>query len=484
MIGNLPSDPRPWPERREAGLANTTMRQTLGLVTRRFSVGKRRVFAEDPEQEAARRLGVEAKRQAIANLDSVLDQFASAVRSHGGTIVMAGTAQEAVEAVRSIAATHQVKVVVKSKSMLTEEIQLNRGLEAAGLTVLETDLGEYIIQRAHETPSHILAPAAHKNRQQIRELFEDDAKTAGLAPPVSDAASTLTQYARERLRREFLQADMGVTGGNFGVAETGTVVLVTNEGNADLVTTLPRVLVTVMGVEKLVARWEDLTLLIQQPAMNGIGQRLSAYTTLMSGPAASVAEGPAAWYVVLVDNGRQRLRHTVYEDVLSCIRCGACLNVCPVFRQVGGHAYGSVYSGPIGVVETPLLTNFGVGAELPSVACTMCHACKEACPMEIDLPGHIIRLRQEKVRRHLNAASLTASYHWWSRIWATPSGYRRSVRWARRLQGLYQRQGRLVRAPGIARGWFQTRDMPPVARETFLEWWQRQRGGSDRERRS
>ncbi|MCY0878790.1 MAG: LUD domain-containing protein [Firmicutes bacterium] len=478
MIGKLPSDARPWPERRDAGLANATMRETLGLVTRRFSTGKRRVFLEDPAQDQARRAGVQAKRAAIADLDRLIAQFSSAVEAHGGVVRRAATAEEAVEAVKAIARQHQVQVVVKSKSMLTEEIQLNHGLEAAGIRVLETDLGEYIIQRAHETPSHILAPAAHKNRAQIRSLFETDAAEAGLRPPPSDAAETLTQYARERLRREFLEAGMGVTGANFGVAETGTVVLVTNEGNADLVASLPRVLVTVMGIEKLVARWEDLTLLIQQPAMNGIGQRLSAYTTLISGPAASAAEGPAAWYVVLVDNGRSRLRQTVFEDVLSCIRCGACLNVCPVFRQVGGHAYGSVYSGPIGVVETPLLTDFQVGAELPSVACTMCHACQEACPMDIRLAEHIVRLRQEKVRRRLNPPSLTASYHWWSRLWSTPEGYRRSLRLARAVQGLYRRQGRLVNAPGLARGWFQTRDMPPVAKETFLEWWARHRGGA------
>lgn len=478
MAGQLPTDMRPWAERRDGALHDRTMRETIHGVTRRFQLGQQRVFAGYPEGEAARQRAVIDKRAAIRDIEALLAAFRSAVASHGGRTHDAPTRSDALEMVKTIAREAGVKTIVKSKSMVTEELELDQGLAAAGFRVIETDLGEYIIQRAGETPSHILAPAAHKNRYQIDALFEADAQAAHIEPPSGDDAVALTRYARRRLRDEFLSADMGITGGNFLVAETGTVVLITNEGNADLVVSLPRVLVSVVGVEKVVKDWDALGDIIQQPAMNGIGQRLSSYTTFISGPGVSSAEGPQEWHVILVDNGRMALRGTPYEDVLSCIRCGACLNACPVFRQVGGHAYGSVYSGPIGIVATPLLTDFTVHPELPSVACTLCHACADVCPMDIDLPGHIVKLRREKVRRHVDSASVRATYRWWGRFWGTSEGYRRSVRMARWGQRLYVRQGLLRSAPGLAQGWFRTRNMPPVAPETFHEWWMRTRGES------
>lgn len=478
MAGILPADPTPWPTRRDVGLSDVTMRRTIGIVTKRFSMGQHEVFRGYPEGTQARQAAVTVKRQAIRDLENLWPRFRKNVEAHGGQTYFARDALEAVAIVANIVQSHHVQRVIKTKSMLTEELQLNRALQDRGVSVVETDLGEYIIQRAQETPSHILAPAAHKNRDQIATLFRDDAGDRGIAPPQSNDAQSLTLYARQRLREEFLQADMGITGGNFAVAETGTVVLITNEGNADMVTTLPQILVSVVGIEKIVDTWENLGVLIQQPAMNGIGQRLSSYTTFVSGPRQeSMVEGPAEWHVVIVDNGRHLLRDTEFEDVLSCIRCGACLNVCPVFRQVGGHAYGSVYSGPIGIVETPLLTDWSILPELPTVACTVCHACGEACPMEIDLPHHIIQLRQEKVRRRFVAASVTRSYRWWAQLWSTAGGYRRSLRWARWGQRLYQRQGTLRSAPGIARGWFMSRNMPPVAAQTFHEWWGKHRTG-------
>lgn len=479
MTGKLPTDSRPWAERRDRGLHDQTMRTTLHGVTRRFQLGQEQVFMGYPQAEADRQQAVRDKRAAIQDLDHLVDTFRAAVAAHGGEVRVAATRDDALHHVLAIARDAQVHTVVKSKSMMTEELQLNRTLASAGLQVLETDLGEYIIQRAGETPSHILAPAAHKSRHEIEELFVADASEIRIAPPATDDAAGLTAYARRRLREEFLSADMGVTGGNFWVAETGTVVLITNEGNADLVVSLPRVLVSIVGVEKVVKDWASLSAIIQQPAMNGIGQRLSSYTTFVSGPGESPAEGPQQWHVILVDNGRQNLRGTPFEDVLSCIRCGACLNACPVFRQVGGHAYGSVYSGPIGVVETPLLTQWASGAELPSVACTLCHACGQVCPMDIDLPGHIVRLRREKVRRRLDNGWRGVQYRIWGRLWAGSAGYRRSIRWARSGQVLYVRQGVLRGAPGLPHGWFATRDMPPVAAETFHEWWHRTRGGSE-----
>lgn len=476
MGGQLPADKMPWPVRRDRALADGTMRHTIGVVTRRFTQAKRDAYAQYPPGEEARRHALSAKREVIRRLPELLTEARQALERNGAVTYVATTADEAVERVTAILRQHQVKTVIKSKSMLTEELELNDRLREAGLKVRETDLGEFIIQLAGEKPSHILAPAAHKNRAQIRQLFDEDARREGISPPVSEDTADLTAYARERLRQEFLQADAGITGGNFLVAETGTVVLITNEGNADMVTTLPRILISVVGVEKLLPRWEDFQAAVSQPALSGVGRRLSSYTTLIQGPRRpGQNEGPEAWYVVLVDNGRLSLRGTPYQDALACIRCGACLNACPVFRQLGGHAYGSVYPGPIGVVETPALSQWATGSELPSVACTLCHACGDICPMGIDLPRMIISLRTEKVNRGGVPRTQAASYRLWAQWWASPAGYRRSVRLARVGQKFYRRRGRLVGAPGFAGGWFQTRTMPTVAAETFHEWWQRTR---------
>ncbi|WP_053960290.1 lactate utilization protein B [Sulfobacillus thermosulfidooxidans] len=474
MAGELPYDVRPWAERRDQALNDQIMRKTIGRVTRRFSAAKREAYRKNPDIEASRERATWHKRKAIHELPELIDILRQRIEDHGGNTYLAATAREAVEKVVKIAQEEHVSLVIKSKSMVTEEIALNPALEAAGITVRETDLGEYIIQLAHEKPSHILAPAAHRNRQQIDALFQEDARMHHIRPPVSDGIADLTHYARERLRQEFLQAEMGVTGGNFLVAETGTLVIITNEGNADMVTSLPRVLVSIVGVEKIVEDWASLIDLIQQPAMSGIGRHLSSYTTMVHGPKQQgMADGPEKWYVILVDNGRMALRDTPFEEVLTCIRCGACLNVCPVFRQVGGHAYGSVYPGPIGIVETPLLTDLTILPELPSSLCTLCHACEEACPMEINLPKHIVTLRQIKVKRQMNKGIQDWTMRTWARFWMTPKGYHRSIRIARLGQKWYQKPGQasLHNAPGIFGGWFETRDMPPVAAETFHEWW-------------
>ncbi len=473
-------DRRPWPERRNAALANMTLRETLGITTRRFHVNRQKVYEGFPEGEAARQRAVADKRAAIRHSEELIEVFSHAVRNNGGEVHRAGRAEDAVAIVTDIARSANVRLVVKTKSMTTEEIELNKGLMQVGIQVLETDLGEYIIQRANEPPSHILAPAAHKNRQDVLQLFRRDADESHEQEPGGDDAQELTRYARRRLRKEFLRADMGVTGGNFLVAETGTLVLITNEGNADLVTTLPPLLVSVVGIEKVITDWNALGNIIQQPAMNGVGQRLSSYTTFITGPTgAQSSEGPRSWHVVLLDNGRSAIRNTPYEDVLSCIRCGACLNACPVFRQIGGAAYGTVYSGPIGIVEVPLLTNFSVLSELPSVGCTVCHACAEVCPMDIQLPAHILSLRHEKVRRSMVPAATRQTYRLWAKLWSTPGGYRNSIRLARWGQRFYVRKGLLRSAPGLMGGWFESRNMPPVAHETFHEWWQRHRIGGD-----
>jgi L-lactate dehydrogenase complex protein LldF len=483
MAVYLPKDGRAWATRRDRALANPVLRRNLAEVTRRLATARVTAYREYPRAEALRVQARSRKRETIRHLDTHLAALEAALTQRGAQVVRAAGADAVAAYVLQVAARRGGRRVVKSKSMVTEELDLNARLEAHGLAVRETDLGEYIIQLAGERPSHILIPAAHRNRAEIRTLFAREAEAGDGPPPASDAVGDLAGFARARLREEFLRADIGITGANFLVAETGTVVLVTNEGNADMVSSLPPVHIVVAGIEKVVATWEDLAAIIQQPAMSGIGQRLSAYTTLISGPREpGQVEGPEELHVILVDNGRRGLLGTAYEDVLSCIRCGACYNVCPVYRQVGGHAYGTVYGGPIGAVETPLLAGLRFMPELPQALCTLCNACVEACPMDIDLPHHFITLRRTEVDAHIESWGKRFTYTVWGRLWATPAGYRRLVRWARRTQAPMMRSGRLTRAPGLLGGWFKTRDMPPVAAETFHEWWARREASVEAER--
>ena len=474
MAGRLVRDPAPWRERRDRALGSPVLRANIGSVTRRLAGARQRAYADYPAGQALRVAGRDARRRAVAGLEPLLGQLRDRLAENGAHVIFAAGPSEVSDYIVSLAARRGAKRVVKSKSMLTEELDLNRRLASAGLAVRETDLGEYIIQLLDERPSHILAPAAHRNRGEIHAVFQEAARREGVAGPSSDGVGPLTAFARERLRQDFLAADIGITGANFLVAETGTVVLVTNEGNADMVVSLPPVHVVVAGIDKVLAAWEDLAAVIQQPALSGVGQRLSAYTTLVSGPRApGAAEGPEELHVLLVDNGRRQLLGGPYADVLTCIRCGACYNVCPVYRQVGGHAYGSTYAGPIGAVETPLLAGLDFLPELPQSLCTLCSACEEACPMDIALPHHLITLRRRQVEEGREPTATRLTYRAWGRLWSSLRQYRRFVSWARRGQRFLMHQDRLVRAPGLWAGWFETRDMPPIAAETFHEWWAR-----------
>ncbi|AUW93872.1 lactate utilization protein B/C [Sulfobacillus thermotolerans] len=460
----LPHDPRPWPARRDEALHDPVLQATLRRVTHRLNTARIQAYQNYPAGAEARERAKHRKREAVREWEPLLAQAEQQITAHGGQVFRAATPGDVGAYIKKVAQEHGVQRIIKSKSMATEEVQLNAQLEATGFAVRETDLGEYIIQLAHEKPSHILAPAAHKNRQQIQALFRET--VADAHDVVSDDIPGLTQFARQKLRQDFLSADMGITGGNFLVAETGTVVVITNEGNADMVTTLPRILISLVGLEKIVQDWDALIDIIQQPALSGVGQRLSSYTTMISGPRGPESwEGPDEWHVVLLDNGRQAIHDGPYQDVLACIRCGACLNVCPVFQQVGGHGYGSVYSGPIGTVISPLIGGMQTFGELPRYLCTVCYACQEACPMDIPLPEQIIGLRSQAVAEDREPAAVRTQYRLWGQAWSTVHGYRRSVQAARIAQRL------ALRHVGLAAGWLKTRKMPPVAARTFLEGW-------------
>lgn len=415
--------------------------------------------------EAWRERARAIRAHTVEHLDYYLQQLADRVRQNGGFVHFCRDAAEAVEVVGAIARHYGVKRAVKSKSMVTEEIHLNAALEADGVEVVETDLGEYIVQVAEETPSHIIMPAVHKTRQQIAELFSVQ---AGESIP-SDTPS-LNNYARKVLRQKFMAADMGITGCNFAIAETGSVTLFTNEGNARMVTSLPRVHVALMGMERVLPTLADLEVFMNLLPRSASGQRLTSYLSILGGPrAADESDGPEAFHLVVLDNRRSvPLGDPDFREILHCIRCGACLNVCPVYRNIGGHAYGSVYPGPVGAVLTPLLREDEDAQHLP-YASSLCGACYEACPVKIPLHDMLVKLRARNVRRGLTPRSERAAFRAYRRMFAKPARFRRSLKVVRRVQGVVARDGYIdAKLPGIS-GWTQSRSIPAVAKRSFRD---------------
>ena len=428
-----------------------------GFHQRRLSAA-----GDTPNWESERTRGKAIKDHTIANLDYYLDKLADNVESHGGNVYFAADVHEANEYVRSVARRNDAKTVIKSKSMVSEEMGLNHVLEADGLEVVETDLGEYIIQLAHEPPYHIIAPAVHKTREQVADLLSDDGEDLS-----GEDAESLTRRAREQLRSVFRRADMSITGVNFAVAETGSIVLVTNEGNGRMATTVPRVHVAVMGMEKVIPSVADLGTMLRILIRSATGQRISAYVTMVNGPRLQEdADGPEEFHLVIVNNGRDRLlRDESMRESLNCIRCGACMNACPVYRKVGGHAYGWVYPGPIGAVVSPVLTGLKDGVDLPN-ASTLCGACHEACPVKINIPRMLLELRAKAVEGDFDTGGSTAGARekltW--KVWRWGMSGRRRYGALSRIGRVallpLSRRGWLKRAPGPLSGWTASRDFP------------------------
>src|SRR3989449_3143634 len=381
-------------------------------------------------------------------------------------VVVPSTPAEARAVILEIGRRAGARMAVKSKSMATEEIHLNEALEEAGIVPVETDLGEYIIQLAHERPSHIIAPAIHKTKGQIADLFGKELKRTVPADP-----EALTRIARVELREKFLQADLGITGANFAVAETGTVVLVTNEGNGRMATSLPRVHVAVMGVEKVIPSMTDLAVFLAILAKSATGQKLSVYTTLVQGPRRpGELEGPDEFHLVLLDNGRIAQIAGPLRESLYCLRCGACLNVCPVYRQIGGHAYGYTYPGPIGILLTAMLNGPASVKDLAH-ASSLCGACADACPVRIDIPKMLIELRRQVDEERIAPWPERVVFKAFARILAHPVLYRLGARIGRTLQRPFVRDDRIRALPSFFGQWTRTRDLPPVAARTFQERW-------------
>jgi len=460
---------------------------------RHFNDARDRVAAEFPIMEELRDRARVIRLHSLRHLDRLLGQFADQVTALGGTVHFAADADEANRIVAEILQQSDSRLVVKSKSMVSEEIELNEHLESRGVEVVETDLGEYIIQLAEETPSHLVAPALHKSKEDVAELF-----TEKLGIPYDDDIHHMAATARTVLRDKFMEADLGISGANFVVAETGTLVIFTNEGNGRLCTSAPRIHIGITGMEKVIPSMQDLSVFIRLLPRSATGQRITSYLSMITGPRRSDDEdGPEEFHLILVDNGRSKmLADPALREALYCIRCGACLNICPVYQRVGGHAYGWVYPGPIGAVVSPMLIGLPQAKELPQ-ASSLCGACREACPIKIDIPRMLLVLRKktaespDKSERSAPESERIAA-RLYSGLMSRPGLLRMAIRFGRGLQKLERlvpffspmtEDGKWIRKapfPPLSR-WTRARDLPVLPEKTFHEIWEKELSSGPRD---
>lgn len=461
----------PFARRVDTALGDGQLRLALDRATGRFR-GLRLVgLASLPDADAVRDRARAVRLSTLRDLDRHLLRFEAALTALGGRVHWAADVEQARDIVVDLAQRHRVRLAVKSKSMVSEEVGLNPALEAAGVRVVESDLGEYIIQLAGETPSHIIAPAIHKTREQVGRLLHEV-----LGVPLTDDPARMTRVARRALRRAYLQAGMGVSGVNFAVAESGSLAIVSNEGNVSLGTSAPRLHVALMGIERIVPTRSDLALMLSVLARSATGQKSTVYTDLITGPRRpGELDGPEELHVVLVDNGRSRVLGGDSAEILACIRCGACLNACPVYREIGGHAYGAVYSGPIGAVLTPALAGHGRRSELAG-ASSLCGACREVCPVRIDIPTLLLAQRAEAERAGELDPLLRFGLGAFRAAATRPRLYRLALALARRATRLAAGGRWLKRLPGPLSAWTASRDFPPFAPRSFSQEWQSRRG--------
>jgi L-lactate dehydrogenase complex protein LldF len=465
----------PFPVAARRALANTQLRRNLGRATTTIRAKRAAVVAELPDWEDLREAGQAIKAHTMRHLDHYLVELESQVTARGGTVHWARDAIEANRIVAELVKGTGAAEVVKVKSIVTDEIGLNDALGEAGIHAYETDLAELIVQLGHDRPSHILVPAIHRNRAEIRDIFLRE--MSDVDPGLTDTPAALTEAARLHLRRAFLSARVGISGANFAVAETGTLCVVESEGNGRMCLTLPETLITVMGIEKVVPTWRDLDVFLQLLPRSSTGERMNPYTSMWTG--VTPGDGPQTFHLVLLDNGRTAaLADPAGRQVLHCIRCSACLNVCPVYERTGGHAYGSVYPGPIGAVLSPQLTGIEDNASLP-YASSLCGACYDACPVKIDIPSLLVHLRarhvEEASRAHripsVEAVTMAAA----SWAMASPARYG-AAQSAGRLGRLLGRRGRIRRLPPPLSAWTGARDLPVPPTQTFRQWWRAERG--------
>ncbi|QSF47422.1 LutB/LldF family L-lactate oxidation iron-sulfur protein [Paenibacillus tianjinensis] len=472
---SLQTDKRDFSERTTDGLGDSFMRNAVGsaqdsLKTRRLSAA---TALGDWEQW--RTAGQQIRQHTLQNLDYYLEQLAGNIEKKGGHIYFAATKEEASSYIRDVIVQKQAKKIVKSKSMVTEEIDLNHVLIEAGCELIETDLGEYILQMDDwDPPSHIVAPALHKDRRQIQRVFAEK-----LGYTDDESPEKLARFARKVLRQKFLEAEVGITGCNFAVANLGAINLVTNEGNGDLTAAIPKTHIAVMGMERIVPTLAEMEVLDNLLCRSAVGQKLTSYITVMGPSAAGDTDGPEEFHLVVVDNGRSDILGSEFNEALQCIRCGACLNVCPVYRHIGGHAYGSIYPGPIGAVITPLLGGYDDFKELP-FASSLCAACTDVCPVRIPLHEQLIRHRQNIVKENRTGSMERFQMKAVGRLLSSPALFGKTLRFAHPASRLMSKHGRIVRGPELIRGWIGSRDLsqPVKQQDSFRAWLDKRKGES------
>ncbi|MSR59106.1 MAG: iron-sulfur cluster-binding protein [Planctomycetaceae bacterium] len=448
-------------------LESPNLQIALARLGETLAAGNKSAFEKLPGSSLLRDKARAIKDETLAHLDEHLVQLEKAVKARGGHVYFADDGADAVEIVKQIIRESGTQTIVKSKSMVTEEIHLNKHLEEAGVEVTETDFGEFIIQIAGERPSHLVGPALHKTAEEMCQILSER-----FGVQLTKEPAVMAQFARGLLREKFAKADMGITGGNFLIAETGTLVLISNEGNARLTTSVPRIMVSIVGIEKVIPKLSDLPIFLKVLARAATGQKMSIYTSIITGPRlAGEGDGPEEFHLVLLDNGRSWILGSPMRESLFCIRCGACLNVCPVYRKIGGHAYGGTYSGPIGAVITPLFDGLKENYHQPH-ASSLCGACQAACPVKIQIPELLIRNRAAQHDQHIAPRGEEMIYRLWSRAMRSPRLYGLLSRTASRVLRLFARSDWLTRLPGPLAGWTKCRDFPVPAKQSFRDRWE------------
>lgn len=465
------SDAPAFPAAARDALENAQLRRNVHHATDVIRNKRAKVVDEVHDWEALRDAASQIKRHTLASLDKYLEQFEAACTRAGGQVHWARDADEANEIIVKLVRSHNAREVIKVKTMTSDEIRLNAALESAGITPCETDLADLIVQLGRDYPSHIVVPALHRNRTEIAQLFRKEMNR----PDLGDTPEDLTNAARAYLREKFLRVRIAISGANFAVAETGSVCVVESEGNGRMCLSLPDVLISLIGIEKIIPRFQDLEVFLQLLPRSATGERMNPYNSIWTG--LTPGDGPCEFHVVLLDNGRTRvLSDPESRETLSCIRCGACLNACPVYRQTGGHAYGSIYAGPIGAILTPQLQGMEHSQSLP-YASSLCGACYEVCPVKINIPEILLHLRHKVVENHHD------SLVWRAAMKAAGTVLRGSGRLSvaqavvRVVQTPFERDGSIHDLPGELAGWTDTRDLKPVPKQSFRSWW-RQRQGS------
>ena len=454
-----------FPKAARSMLGNTQVRHNVRHATDMIRARRAHAVAETPDLQQLRDSARAIKNHVLRHLEAYLEQFETACTTAGGKVHWASDADEANSTVIDIIRSHGASEVIKVKTMTSDETALNPALEAAGITPVETDLADLIIQLGADKPSHIVVPALHRNRAEIRRLFMEKMQL----PDLGERAEDLTAAARRYLRERFLRARVGLSGANFAIAESGSLCVVESEGNGRMCVTLPKVLISLVGIEKIVPTFGDLEVFLQLLARSATGERMNPYNSIWTG--VTPGDGPEEFHVVLLDNGRTDvLADEESRATLNCIRCGACLNICPVYRQTGGHAYGSIYAGPIGAILTPQLQGMRHSQSLP-YASTLCGACYEVCPVQIDIPEILLHLRKKVVKGHGASLAERLGMKVAARVFSSGGCLESAQKLVRIAQKPFAADGVIERLPGGLAGWTRFRDLPEVPAESFRQWW-------------